>query len=93
MTIIDRINAIPSDKLLHFIGGQIIFAVAFWLTASALTGHIVTLLVGVAKEAADEWLRLRALRAGREPKTHMDPWDALATYAGAPYMHAVAVLL
>jgi hypothetical protein len=70
--ILTRLNSIPADKVSHFAGGAILFAVAvpFMLPAYALA---VAVVAGFVKELYDNL---------NKTKHTPDVWDALATSAG-----------
>lgn len=75
------------DKLLHFVGGQIIFMASWHLTGDRLSAHAITLTVGILKEIiVDAGLNYLAKRKGKPAPHTVDPWDAVATYAGAPFI-------
>lgn len=70
--ILSKLNSIPADKVFHFAGGAILFAVLLPFTGPvyALAAVVV---IGFAKELYDA--------LNKESHTP-DLWDALATAAG-----------
>lgn len=74
---------IQPDKLLHFIGGQIVWHIFWRLTHNAPAAAIVTIAVGVLKEQAyDRWMNKRAIARGESPPHTVDGNDAVATTLG-----------
>lgn len=70
--ILSKLNSIPADKVFHFTGGTILFALALPFTGPVYAVAAVT-IVGFAKEVYDMMNK----------DTHTpDIWDALATAAG-----------
>ena len=88
MRLLDLINSIPSDKLLHFVGGQIIWYVTFRLTGDAVIAHSATAAAAIGKEVlVDAGLNYLAKRKGLPPPHSVDPKDAIATYLGGAAQH------
>ena len=71
-TLLSKLNSIPADKVYHFAGGAILFALALPFTGPVYAVAAVT-IVGFAKEVYDS--------VNKESHTP-DIWDALATAAG-----------
>lgn len=70
--ILSKLNSIPADKVFHFTGGTILFALALPFTGPVYAVAAVT-IVGFAKEVYDS--------VNKDTHTP-DIWDALATAAG-----------
>lgn len=70
--ILSKLNSIPADKVFHFAGGTILFALALPFTGPVYAVAAVT-IVGFAKEVYDS--------VNKDTHTP-DIWDALATAAG-----------
>lgn len=69
---LSKLNSIPADKVLHFTGGSILFALALPLLGGIYAVVAVT-IVGFLKEVYDS--------LNKQSHTP-DVWDALATAAG-----------
>lgn len=70
--ILAKLNSIPADKVFHFTGGTILFALALPFTGPVYAVAAVT-IVGFLKEVYDSLHK----------QSHTpDVWDALATAAG-----------
>lgn len=70
--ILSRLNSIPSDKVFHFAGGAILFALAVPFVG-AVYALAAVVAVGLLKEVYDYMNK-----ANHTP----DIWDAIATAAG-----------
>ena len=70
--ILSKLNSIPTDKVFHFAGGSILFALALPFTGPVYAVAAVT-IVGFAKEVYDS--------VNKDTHTP-DIWDAVATAAG-----------
>jgi CMP-2-keto-3-deoxyoctulosonic acid synthetase len=74
---------IPPDKLLHFIGGQIIWHMVWRVTKSGTAATLATIMVAVAKEVVyDKWANKRQIARGETPTHHIEGKDAIATTLG-----------
>lgn len=74
---------IPPDKLLHFIGGQIVWHIVWRLTHSAPAAGLTTIAVATLKEQGyDRWMNKRAIARGELPPHEVDGNDAVATTLG-----------
>ena len=93
MRLLNLINSIPSDKLLHFVGGQIIWHVTFRVTGDVVIAHAVTAAAAIGKEVIiDAGLNLLAKRKGLPPPHSVDPKDAIATYLGGVAQHLTRII-
>lgn len=74
---------IPPDKLLHFIGGQIVWHIVWRLTHSGAVAGLATIAVAVLKEQGyDRWMNKRAIARDEIPPHEVDGYDSLATTLG-----------
>lgn len=74
---------IPPDKLLHFIGGMIVWHVVWRVTKNSALATLVTIAVAVLKEQAyDRWMNKRAAARGEAPPHTVDGNDSVATTLG-----------
>lgn len=71
-SILSKLNSIPADKVFHFAGGAILFALALPFL-SATYALAAVLIAGFAKEVYDFC---------HKDKHTPDIWDSLATFAG-----------
>lgn len=71
-TILSKLNSIPADKVAHFAGGAILFALALPFTG-AMYAVVAVTIIGFIKEGYDLL---------NKTKHTPDVWDALATAAG-----------
>lgn len=70
--ILSKLNSIPADKVAHFTGGTILFALALPFLGG-MYSVVAVAIVGFAKEVYDS--------VNKDTHTP-DVWDALATAAG-----------
>lgn len=66
---------VPADKMLHFIGGELLMLVGF-LIAGPLCGTFLCFALGLAKEVWDHY----------HPPHVAEPLDLLATMLGGVFM-------
>lgn len=85
---------IPQDKANHAIDGALVYLVVAALGRFFhVHGHreialTAALIVGVLKEVWDGYQTKKAIDAGFAPTHTADPFDAIATFAGALAMYA-----
>lgn len=70
-SILQRLNAIPADKVMHFASGVILFASIQWISVPLACAAVV--LAGLGKELYD---------MTRKDIHTPDIWDAVATILG-----------
>lgn len=71
-SILSKLNSIPADKVYHFAGGAILFALALPFLGG-MYSVVAVAIVGFAKEVYDTL---------HKDNHTPDVWDALATAAG-----------
>jgi hypothetical protein len=87
------IPVIPQDKANHFIYGlavafitQVLLGIFGFREAAALSAPASAAIIGVLKEAWDQWQNNRAESRGQEPPHEVSAWDALSTLAGGLFL-------